>query len=99
MTEANLSTLSPAIQNLNNVDSKKSLNLPPVNVDKQFNLVNQNISCPPVSASLKIDVDAKANALATIGVAVTGTLVPPKIDTFALITSELDVSVIGLDSK
>ena len=61
-------------------------------MDKQFNLVNQNISCPPVSASLKIDVDAKANALATIGVAVTGTLVPPKIDTFALITSELGVS-------
>ena len=84
---------------MNNVDSKQSLSLPSVSVDKQFNLVNQSISCPPVSARLKIDVDAKANALATIGVAVTGTLLPPKIDTFALITSELDVSVFYLDSK
>jgi hypothetical protein len=84
---------------LNNVDSNKSLSLPPVSVDKQFNLVDQSISCPPVSARLKIDVDAKANALATIGVAVSGTLLPPKIDAFALITSELDVYVICLDSK
>ena len=68
-------------------------------MDKQFNLVDESISCPPVSARLKIDVDAKANALATIGAAVSGTLVPPKIDTFALITSELDVSVICLDSE
>jgi len=84
---------------LNNVDSNKSLNLPPVNVDKQFNLVDESISCPPVNARLKIDVDAKANALATIGAVVSGTLVPPKIDAFALITSGLDVSVICLDSK
>ena len=61
-------------------------------MDKQFNMVNESISCPPVSASLKIDVDAKANAVATIGVAVNGTLVPPKIDTFALFTSGSDVS-------
>lgn len=81
---------------MNVVDSNKSISLPPVSVDKQFNLVDESISCPPVSARLKVDVDAKASALATIGVAVSGTLLPPKIDTFALITSELDVSRLSI---
>ncbi|KIM37638.1 hypothetical protein M413DRAFT_258841 [Hebeloma cylindrosporum] len=85
-----------ALQNLNNIDSKNSVKLPAVNVDKQFNLVDESISCPPVNARLKIDVDAKAHALATIGVAVTGTMLPPKIDTFALLTNlnaELDGTI------
>ena len=82
-----------AIEGLNDFDSSKSINLPPVNIDKQFNLVDESLSCPPVSARLKIDVDAKATALATIGVAVSGTILPPKIDSFALVTSTLEVSL------
>jgi hypothetical protein len=80
---------SPAISGLNDFDIDKSTTLDPLAVDKKFNLLDQEISCPPVSASLKIDVDAKANALATIGVAASGTIIPPKMDDFAIISSTL----------
>ncbi|KAF8154920.1 hypothetical protein B0H34DRAFT_783905 [Crassisporium funariophilum] len=75
------------ISSLGDFNVSQSKALQPVTVDKSFNLVDQSVSCPPVNAALKIDVNAKANAMATIGVAATGTLLPPKIDDFAIITS------------
>lgn len=78
---------SSAISGLNDFDIDKSKTLDPLDVNKKFNLLNQEISCPPVSASLNIDVDAKAHALATIGVAASGTIIPPKVDDFAIISS------------
>ncbi|KAF8066939.1 hypothetical protein FPV67DRAFT_1417007 [Lyophyllum atratum] len=85
-----------AIKGLNDFDVDKSKTLSPLTVDKNFNLLNQQVSCPPITASLKIDVDAKANAVATIGVAASGTIIPPKVKDFAVITTltaDLDGSV------
>ncbi|GLB41232.1 hypothetical protein LshimejAT787_0904470 [Lyophyllum shimeji] len=85
-----------AIKNLNDFNVDKSQALKPLTVDKNFNLLSKQLSCPPITASLKIDVDAKANAVATVGVAASGTIVPPKVDDFAIITSltgDLDGSV------
>ena len=76
-----------AIKKLNNFDVDKNKDLPPFDVDKKFNLLNQSISCPPVSASVNIDVEAKAHAVASIGVAASGTIVPPKINDFAITAS------------
>ncbi|RDB15048.1 hypothetical protein Hypma_005455 [Hypsizygus marmoreus] len=76
-----------AIKNLNDFDIDKSKTLSPLSVNKNFNLLNQQLSCPPITASVKIDVDAKANAVATIGVAASGTIIPPKVEDFAVITS------------
>lgn len=78
-----------AIQELNDFNVDKSTDLPPLDVDKKFNLLNQDLACPPNNASINIDVDAKAHAVATIGVAASGTIVPPKIVDFSVITSEL----------
>ncbi|KAF9466288.1 hypothetical protein BDZ94DRAFT_1306284 [Collybia nuda] len=76
-----------AISGLNDFNIDESKVLDPIDFDKKFNLLNQEISCPPLAASLNIDVDTKAHALATIGVAASGTIVPPKVDDFALISS------------
>lgn len=78
---------STAIKGLNDFDVDKSKTLKELSVDKNFNLLTQELSCPPITASVKIDVDAKANALATIGVAASGTIIPPKVEDFAVITS------------
>ena len=68
--------------------------LPPFDVDKTFNLVNQNISCPPVNGQVIVDVEAKAHAVATIGVAASGTIIPPVISSFAVITGALPPIII-----
>ncbi|KAF8896684.1 hypothetical protein BD779DRAFT_1433082, partial [Infundibulicybe gibba] len=60
---------------------------PALDVDKTFNLLNKTVSCPPITASLKIDVGAKAHALASIGIAASGTFIPPKISSFGIISS------------
>ncbi|KDR73200.1 hypothetical protein GALMADRAFT_212663 [Galerina marginata CBS 339.88] len=60
------------IASLNDFNVDQSKTLAPLDVDKSFNLVDKSISCPPVDASVKIDVDAKAHAVASIGVAASG---------------------------
>ncbi|KAG5638520.1 hypothetical protein H0H81_012157 [Sphagnurus paluster] len=76
-----------AIKGLNNFDTENSNELSPLSVDKTFNLVDQQLACTSSTSSMKIDVDAKANADANIGVAASGTIVPPKVNDFAIITS------------
>ncbi|KAF5381809.1 hypothetical protein D9615_005580 [Tricholomella constricta] len=76
-----------AIKGLNDFDVDNSKALSPLSVNKNFNLLDQQLSCPPITGSIKIDVDAKANAVATIGVAASGTIIPPKVKDFAIITS------------
>ena len=78
----------PDISSLNEFNVTQNKDLSPFDIDKTFNLVDQKISCPPVDAGVKIDVDAKAHAVASIGIAATGTVVPPAVSDFALIVSE-----------
>ncbi|KAF4610321.1 hypothetical protein D9613_010283 [Agrocybe pediades] len=75
------------LKSLNDFNIDKSKVLPPVDVNKNFTLIDESVSCPPLDARLKVDVEANAHASASIGVAVTGTILPPKIDDFAVITS------------
>ncbi|KAG6908291.1 hypothetical protein DXG01_005392 [Tephrocybe rancida] len=85
-----------SIKKLDTFDVNKSKTLDPFTVDKPFNLLNKQLSCPPITASLKIDVNAKANAVATIGLAASGTIVPPKVKDFSVLTSitgDIDGSV------
>lgn len=80
--------MSPtAIKSLNDFDVEKSKTLPPFDISEKFNLLDQSISCPPIDARLKLDVNAAAHAVASIGIAVTGTILPPNIDEFAIISS------------
>ncbi|KAH9475749.1 hypothetical protein JR316_0011308 [Psilocybe cubensis] len=73
------------ISSLNDFNVDKSTTLSPVDVDKTFNLLDKSISCPPVDASVKVDADTKAHAVASIGVAATGTILPPEVTSFSLI--------------
>ncbi|KAF4610320.1 hypothetical protein D9613_010284 [Agrocybe pediades] len=84
------------IAELNNFNVEKSKALPSLDVSKDLVLIDESVSCPPLAANLKVEVTAKAQAAASIGVAVTGTIVPPKVDDFAVIASlsaELDGSL------
>ncbi|PPQ93459.1 hypothetical protein CVT25_008563 [Psilocybe cyanescens] len=84
------------ISSLNDFNVDKSTTLSPVDVDKSFNLLDKSISCPPVDASVKVDADAKAHAVASIGVAASGTILPPEVTAFSLIaglTADLDGSI------
>ncbi|KAG6864360.1 hypothetical protein C0991_010233, partial [Blastosporella zonata] len=76
-----------SIKGLDTFNVDKSQTLSALTVDQPFNLLNEQLSCPPITASLKIDVDAKASVIPTIGVAASGTIIPPKITDFSVITS------------
>ncbi|KAG2004239.1 hypothetical protein CC2G_002816 [Coprinopsis cinerea AmutBmut pab1-1] len=82
------------VEDVNTVEVDESTTLPPLTLDKTFTLVDQQLTCPPLDGRLKIDVDAKARAVATIGVAAEGTIVPPRITDFAVITT-LDGQIDG----
>ncbi len=84
ITDASGLAITNALQN--KIDESNSFDIP-VDVDQSFNLVNETVNCPPVSAKLNIDVQAKAHAVATIGVAASGTIVPPNIDNFGITAS------------
>ncbi|RXW20042.1 hypothetical protein EST38_g5798 [Candolleomyces aberdarensis] len=83
-----------AVKQLNDLSLDESITLPPLNVDKTFNVLDQELACPPLEARLKLDVSAKAHAVAAIGVAAEGTIIPPKIDDFA-ITATLNAALNG----
>ena len=78
----------------NNFDPSVTQQLPPVDVDKTFPLFSQSISCPAsgnipaFDASVKADVVTKANAVITLGVAASGTLVPPKLSQIGIYTGK-----------
>ncbi|KAF8877430.1 hypothetical protein BD779DRAFT_1448510, partial [Infundibulicybe gibba] len=85
--------IGDAIKGINDFDTDKSTTLKPLDINKNFNLFNTSISCPPVSASVSADIGAKAHAVVSIGVAASGTFIPPKVSDFgiiATITADID---------
>ncbi|KAJ6553046.1 hypothetical protein B0H19DRAFT_1263467 [Mycena capillaripes] len=78
----------------NTIDISKELDLKPLVFNKNINLVNSNINCGKVSASLQVDMDANANAQVSFTVAATGTIVPPKMTKFGVVAG-LTANVAG----
>lgn len=86
-----MSYLLPAFSNssFGDFDKNISTNLPPISVDKDFQIFSQNISCAQVvSAGIEIDLDAKVDAQITIGVVAQGSLIPPSVTEFAMFAGE-----------
>ncbi|KAJ7282823.1 hypothetical protein C8J57DRAFT_1296618 [Mycena rebaudengoi] len=81
-------------QGLNDFDLSQSFDLPPLSFDQTVTLFDQQLSCEPVDASLKVDLDGKADATAAIGVAAVGTIIPPKFDDFGVVV-DMTASVDG----
>ncbi|KAJ7495528.1 hypothetical protein FB451DRAFT_1077168 [Mycena latifolia] len=80
-------SISSALSSANTIDINKSKALPAADFNKQVSLFDTSLSCPPITAKASVDVDAKAHAVVTLGVAATGTIVPPKITAFSIIAS------------
>jgi len=86
-----------SVSSLNNFNVDKTTTLPPFDLDKKFNLVNQEIDCSAaiagnssvgVNGKVTVDVDAKVHAVVSVGVAATGTIVPPQMDEFGLTSGQ-----------
>ncbi|KAF8988454.1 hypothetical protein BDQ17DRAFT_1257650 [Cyathus striatus] len=86
------SILNP-ITSLNDWKQSASKALP-FDVTKSAQLFNKNISCPPLSAGAIVNVNVDAHGTANIGVAASGTFIPPKIEDFA-ITATLSADLGG----
>ena len=70
---------------LGDFDKNISTTLPPINIDKNFTVVSQNISCSQIAnAGFDVAVDTKVDAQATLGVVAQGSLIPPAVTEFAL---------------
>lgn len=83
------------IKDLNTVEIDKTKTLKPIEFNKAFTLVDETLNCPPIQGRLKVDVDAKGNAAASINVAAEGTIIPPKVKDFA-VTANLDGAIDGV---
>jgi hypothetical protein len=93
------SFIEDAFDKFNSFDENVTKSLPPIDVAKDFPLLDASISCPAsgaipaLSASAKADIETKAHAVIDIGAAAAGTIVPPKLSSFGLyagLTAELD---------
>ncbi|KAK7049943.1 hypothetical protein VNI00_005373 [Paramarasmius palmivorus] len=73
------------IESANEFDVNKNVDLPPININKNFNLFRGSINCGPANADVSADVFANANAVISLGVAAVGTIAPPKIDDFQVV--------------
>ena len=66
----------------------ESISLPPVNIDKSFNLLNATLDCGSnAKAELSLDVHPIVHAQVLVGVVATGHLIPPSISDFAVFSS------------
>ncbi|KAJ7023843.1 hypothetical protein C8F04DRAFT_969740 [Mycena alexandri] len=77
-------SIAAAVAN-NTIDVSKSFDLPPINFNKNINLINSAVTCGSTSLSMQVDMDAQANAQITLAIAATGTIVPPNIKSFGVI--------------
>lgn len=73
----------------------------PITESHTFSLYNNNATCalgkdaPTFSAGFKVGVTAKLNATLDYGIALAGTIVPPEITAFEVVTG-LDAKVDGV---
>ncbi|KAG7095281.1 hypothetical protein E1B28_006053 [Marasmius oreades] len=79
-----------AFEKFDSFDKNLIKELPPIDVDKSFNLLNEQLPCPAngaspaFEASIKADTITKAHAVVTVGMAASGTIVPPKFSEFGV---------------
>ncbi|KAJ7266371.1 hypothetical protein B0H12DRAFT_158847 [Mycena haematopus] len=81
------SFIESAFDKFNDFDDNLTKSLPPIDLDKQLNVFSQSISCPgppAVSASVSVDVEAKAHAVISLGMSAVGTLIPPTMSAFGV---------------
>ncbi|KAJ7853368.1 hypothetical protein B0H13DRAFT_1538765, partial [Mycena leptocephala] len=72
-------SISNALSSVNTVSINKSKALPAADFSKKASLFEKSIDCPPITAEASVGIDATAHAVVTVGVAATGTIVPPKV--------------------
>ncbi|KAJ8454922.1 hypothetical protein ONZ45_g19117 [Pleurotus djamor] len=90
------SFIEDAFKNFNSFSKDKTVQLPPLKVPKtSVNIINEQITCGPVQGTLKADASVQADALVTVGIAATGTIIPPKFDAFGVF-SQLSGEIDGL---
>ncbi|KAJ2912659.1 hypothetical protein MD484_g7751, partial [Candolleomyces efflorescens] len=56
-----------------------------LDINRTWNVFDQSLTCPPISARARMDVSAQVNVGASVGAALEGTIIPPKVNDFALI--------------
>ncbi|KAJ7155671.1 hypothetical protein C8R46DRAFT_910485 [Mycena filopes] len=78
----------------NKIDVSKNFTLPPINFNKNINLINSAVSCAGKSLSLQADMQAQATAQISLSVAAIGTIVPPDMKSFGVIAG-MTASVSG----
>lgn len=85
------------VESIDKFSKDVSTSLPPIDVNKDFTLFDESISCAgsvaganaSLNANIKSDVNAQAHAVITLGASANGTIIPPKISQFALYASKL----------
>ncbi|KAG9224484.1 hypothetical protein CCMSSC00406_0007677 [Pleurotus cornucopiae] len=99
------SFIEGAFKNFNSFSKDKTIQLPPLKVPrKSVTVFDEKITCGKVQGAIKADASLQADALVTVGIAATGTIIPPKFSAFGIFaqmngeidgTLSLDGSVSG----
>ncbi|EPQ61342.1 hypothetical protein GLOTRDRAFT_54265 [Gloeophyllum trabeum ATCC 11539] len=78
------SIIGDGAKKFNSFNKSLDKTIPPINVNKDFNLGSSSVSCKGFDATFAADIDTSFNADVTYGVVAAGTIIPPKISSFML---------------
>ncbi|KAK7457178.1 hypothetical protein VKT23_010477 [Stygiomarasmius scandens] len=84
------SFLGDIFKKFTSFDADVTKDLTPLDVNQTFTIFEDNISCPAngnipaFDAGIKADVVAQAQAVVTLGIAATGSIIPPNLDEFGV---------------
>ena len=67
-------------------DENRTLNLPPIEFSKTFDVFSTDIQCPPDVASVNVDLGVEVDAQVSLSVVASGSITPPKLNEFGIIT-------------
>ncbi|KAJ6546622.1 hypothetical protein B0H10DRAFT_2447526 [Mycena sp. CBHHK59/15] len=90
------SFVEDAFKKFNSFDKSVTKDLPPIDVDKNFPLFSESVTCtaPAVSASVAVGVEAKAHAVVSLGMTAVGKIIPPSLSEFGVFVG-LDADMSG----
>ncbi|KAI5116203.1 hypothetical protein M0805_006760 [Coniferiporia weirii] len=86
-----LKGISQSLSNPTRFNHSKEATLP-ININQQFNIFNQSLSCSNEELGISVDIGVQVGANATLGFVVAGSIIPPtlsKAGVFATLTGNI----------
>jgi hypothetical protein len=78
---------------LSSFDEEQTKDLPPADISRKFNIFNSSLNCGAFTAGADANIDVNVHAVLSIGLTAKGSIVPPKLDDFSIVTGAYNLKI------